>query len=193
MKHLLIGTALAVLAAPAVAGNITPVYADPVIQAPQVFAAPGVDWTGAYVGVQLGYGDLDVSGGSADDENGLLGGVHAGYDYDFGTFVLGVVGDYNFADTEVDGASMARLRARAGTELGNGLLYATGGVAFGKAEISGVDRSDAGWVAGIGYDHMVTENVSVGAEVLYHQFDDFDNSGLDINLTSFQAKLSYRF
>lgn len=194
MKQLFLGTALVALSAPAFAGNVNPVVAEPVITAPAVYAAPTVNWTGFYGGVQLGYGQLDVSGGANDDRDGLLGGVHAGYDYDFGTGVVGVVGDYNFADTEVDGASLARLRVRAGAKVGSaGLVYGTGGLAFANAEIGGVDYSDTGYVVGVGYEQMVTENISVGGEVLYQRVDDFDNTGLDVSGTSIQAKVSYRF
>ena len=40
---------------------------------------------------------------------------------------------------------------------------------------------------------MVTENISVGGEVLYQRVDDFDDTGLDVSGTSIQAKVSYRF
>lgn len=192
MRHLLIATAITAVAAPAIAGNVKPVVVEPVVAAP----APVVvthDWTGAYGGIQLGFGELDVSGGTADDRDGLIGGFHLGYDYDFGNYVLGVNGDYNIADTDVDGAALGRLKVRGGFDFGQGLLYATGGMAFGKAEIGGVKRTDTGWVAGVGYEHMMTNNISVGGEILYHDFQDFDNSGKDISGTTFQAKVSYRF
>lgn len=194
MRNLIIVSALSMVAAPAFAGSTTPVTEDPVIVAPApVVVARTRDWTGFYGGVQLGYGKLDVSGGSADDRDGLVGGIRAGYDYDFGDYVLGVNADYNIADTDVDGANLARIKLRGGYDLGDGLLYATGGVGFAQAEIGGVDRSDTGWVAGFGYEHMVSDNVSVGGEVLYNQFDDFDNSGSDISGTTLQATVSYRF
>lgn len=193
MKILLMSTAITALAIPAFAGSLSEPVIEPVLVAPQAYVAPGRDWTGAYAGVQLGFGRIDVSGGTADDRDGLMGGLHAGYDYDFGSYVVGVNADYNMADTDVDGASMARVKVRGGYDMGNGLLYATTGLAFAKAEIGGVDRSDTGWVAGIGYEHMVADNISVGGEVLYHQVDNFDNSGLDITGTTAQAKVSWRF
>lgn len=195
MKNIALASAFAALAAPAFAGNTTPPVMEPVIAAPPpVYQAPqSFNWTGAYAGVQLGYGSLDVSGGTADDQDGVIGGVHAGYDYDFGTYVLGASGSYNMADTNVNGAYLANIKARAGYKMGMGLLYATGGIGFASAEIGGVDRSDTGWVAGVGYDHMLTENISLGGEILYNQFTDFDGSGKDISGTMAQAKLAYRF
>lgn len=195
MRLLLTTALIGSMAVPAFAGSLSDPIVEPVPAAPVVFAPATRNWTGPYVGAQLGYGEIDVSGGTANDRDGVLGGVHAGYDYDFGNFVLGVVGDYNFADADIaDGTSMARLRARAGAKVGtSGLLYGTGGAAFATAEIGGVDYSDTGYVIGVGYEHMVTDNVSVGGEVLYHQVDDFDNTGLDVNGTSVQAKVSFRF
>jgi opacity protein-like surface antigen len=194
MKHIALATAIAALAAPAFAGNITPPVIETVVTAPPPApVAQTYDWTGGYVGVQLGYGKLDVSGGTADDREGAIGGLHAGYDYDFGSYVLGASAAYNMADTDVNGANLSNVKARAGYKMGMGLLYATGGIGFASAEIGGVDRSDTGWVAGVGYDHMVTQNISVGGEVLYQQVTDFDGSGLDISGTTVQAKLAYRF
>lgn len=194
MKNIALASAFAALAAPAFAGNVAPPVMETVVTAPPPYQAPQTyDWTGAYAGVQLGYGKLDVSGGPADDQDGVIGGVHAGYDFDFGTYVLGASGSYNLADTNVNGAYLANLKARAGYKMGMGLLYATGGIGFASAEIGGVDRSDTGWIAGVGYDHMLTQNVSVGGEVLYGEFNDFDGSGKDISGTTVQAKLAYRF
>ena len=50
-----------------------------------------------------------------------------------------------------------------------------------------------GWFAGGGYEYLVTDNVSVGGEVLYHEFDDFDNSGTDVDATTVQARATFRF
>jgi len=194
MKNLAIASVLAAMAAPAFAGNTTPPVMETVVTAPPPYQAPQTyDWTGGYAGIQLGYGELDVSGGPADDREGVIGGLHAGYDFDFGSYVLGANGAYNMADTDVNGASLSNIKVRAGYKIGMGLLYATGGIGFASAEIGGVDRSNSGWVAGVGYDHMLTQNISIGGEILYNQIDNFDGSGVDISGTTAQAKLAYRF
>lgn len=196
MKNFLVSSAIASIAfaVPALAGGKNDPIPDPVVETPPIYVAPSYDWTGAYAGVQLGYGQVDVSGGTADDREGLLGGVHAGYDFDFGNFVVGGLGEYNIADTEIDGASIARLRVRGGPKVGtSGLIYGTAGASFGTAEIGGTDYSDTGYVIGVGYEQMVSDKISVGGEVLYDGFEDFDGTGVDISGTSVQAKLSYRF
>jgi hypothetical protein len=40
---------------------------------------------------------------------------------------------------------------------------------------------------------MITEQFSVGAEALYHEFDSFNNSGTDIDATTVQARALFRF
>ncbi len=90
-------------------------------------AAAGFDWTGAYVGVQAGYGwgdsnvDLDDADGDGPtgpggDDNeiivdalegnietdGFLGGLHVGYNFQADMLVFGVEGDIEFSDMNGD-------------------------------------------------------------------------------------------
>ncbi len=196
MRTLLLSAAVTAIAMPALAGGL----ADPVIEpvlAP-VIVAPGTDWTGPYVGVQLGYGDLDASGAATDQGSGVIGGLTAGYDYDFGQFVLGAGVDYDWADIDLDSGAgqldnVARVKLRGGFDAGNALIYATGGAAFADATIGGTGFSDNGWFAGGGVEVMVTESFSVGGEVLYHQFDNFDSTGIDIDATTIQLRGLFRF
>ncbi len=196
MRTLLLSAAVTAFAMPALAGGL----ADPVIEpvlAP-VIVAPGTDWTGPYVGVQLGYGDLDASGAATDQGSGVIGGLTAGYDYDFGQFVLGAGVDYDWADIDLDSGAgqldnVARVKLRGGFDAGNALIYATGGAAFADATIGGTGFSDNGWFAGGGVEVMVTESFSVGGEVLYHQFDNFDSTGIDIDATTIQLRGLFRF
>jgi outer membrane immunogenic protein len=74
---------------PALAGCLTPPTEEPPVFAqPAPFVAPSADWSGGYVGAQVGYGDLN-SNGAGLDGNGAIGGLHAGYRVDFGQFVTG--------------------------------------------------------------------------------------------------------
>lgn len=188
-------TATTLLAAPAFAGNVQEPVAEPVIATPVAPPAPtSPNWTGFYGGGQIGYGDVDTSAAGVDGD-GLIGGVIAGYDYDFGNnWVVGAGLDYDFADIDLGGAAsleeVFRAKARAGYKIGNGLLYGTGGYAWADTDTFG---DDDGYFVGAGYEHMVTENVSLGGEVLYHQFDDFGTSGADVDATTVQARASFRF
>ena len=59
--------------------------------------------------------------------------------------------------------------------------------------MAGASLSDWGWVAGVGVDYMVNEAWLVGAEVLYHDFSNFDDTGIDLNATTIKARVAYRF
>lgn len=127
---------VSITAAPALAGNLTP-PADPYVPPPPV---PVSDWAGPYVGVQLGFGDFDLdatlpppAGANIPqvinlDDDGFLGGVHAGYNWDRGTLVYGVEGDIDFTDISfntVDVDSISRLRLRVGLDTGSAFVYGT--------------------------------------------------------------------
>lgn len=188
-------TLAAMLAVPAFAGGLT----DPVVEAP--VAAPvapivtGTDWTGGYVGAQLGYADVSATGLDGD---GAIYGIRGGYDYDFGNWVLGGRLDYDAADIDLGAGagsldSVARLGVRAGADLGRTLIYGIAGGARAEADVGGTDLSDNGWFAGIGADYALTDQWTVGGEILSHQFDDFDNSGVDVDATTAAINVGFRF
>lgn len=187
--------ATAFLAAPALAGNVSEPAPEPVIATPVAPPAPATpDWTGFYAGGQIGYAwvDTDLAGIDGDD---IIGGLILGYDYDLGNnWVIGAGLDYDFADIDLNGAAslenVFRAKLRGGYKIGNGLLYGTGGYAW--ADTDNVGDED-GWFLGGGYEHMVTDNISLGGEVLYHQFDDFGNTGADVDATTLQVRAAFRF
>ncbi len=199
MKTIAALIATAALSAPAFAGGPIAVVDEPVIApAAEAYVAPGLDWSGAYVGGQLGYGDVDSNGGGLDG-NGWLGGVHAGYRWDMGNWVAG--GELSWDKTAIDLGttagdeldSVAALKLTAGREIGNSLVYGTLGAAHAKASVGGADLSDSGLVYGLGFDHAMNDRWTVGAEVLQHSFDDFDASGVDLDATTLKAKVALRF
>jgi opacity protein-like surface antigen len=150
------------------------------------------NWTGFYVGGQLGFGvvDNDLSGNDED----IIGGFTLGYDYDFGRWVLGGALDYDFADINAGpGTSIEeifRVKLRGGPKIGNGLLYGAAGWANADTDNAG---SDDGWFIGAGYEYLISSQFSVGAEVLYHEFDNFNSTGTDIEATTVQIRATFRF
>lgn len=189
---------LAALAAgPAFAGGLAPAEPELPVVAAVPAPPPSADWSGPYAGLQLGYGDID-SNGAGLDGSGWVGGVHAGYRWDLGTTVLGVEGDWDQTRIDLGGTtgeldSVARLKLVGGAELGRSFLYATGGLARARATVGGADLSDNGWFLGAGVDFAVTEQWTVGAEVLGHRFDDFDGTGIDLDATTARARVSFNF
>jgi outer membrane immunogenic protein len=166
--------------------------ADLVTKAP---VAPVTSWTGFYAGVNAGYGFGDASttatpgdpngqrpifgivnvatASSTFDRSGGLGGVQAGYNWQFSPrWVAGIEADFDWADLAGDGASattlfggsnpatfsasqkiewLGTLRARLGylsTE--NLLLFATGGLAYGKVNETTSTALPAGATNSIG-------------------------------------------
>ncbi|HLQ18467.1 MAG TPA: porin family protein [Tabrizicola sp.] len=199
MKTIAALIATAALTAPAFAGGPVAVAEEPmIVPAAEPYVAAGPDWSGAYVGAQLGYGDVD-SNGAGLDGYGWLGGVHAGYRWDLGNWVAGTeltwdkaaidLGDT--AGDELD--SVAALKLTAGREIGNSLVYGTVGAAQANATVGGADLSDSGLVYGLGFDYAVNDRWTVGGEVLEHKFDDFDGTGVDLDATTVKAKVSLQF
>lgn len=199
MKTIAALIATAAISAPAFAGGPVAVAEEPMI-APvaEAYVAPGLDWSGAYVGAQLGYGDVD-SNGAGLDGNGWLGGVHAGYRWDMGSWVAGT--ELSWDKTSIDlGATpgdqldnVAALKLTAGREIGNSLVYGALGYAHANATVAGADLSDSGMVYGIGFDHALNDKWTVGGEVLQHNFNNFDASGVDLDATTLKAKVAMRF
>lgn len=195
MRILTTASIIALTAAPVMAGSM----AEPIVESqPMVQTVPVVastDWTGGYIGGQLGYGNIDAD---VEDGDGFLGGLHAGYQQDLGTWVVGGEVDYDWADIDLDNDAgslnnVGRVKLRGGYDLGSTLVYGTVGAAYADAEVGGTDFSDWGWLAGIGVDYRLSDAVSVGGELLYHKFDDFDDTGLDVDATTLAARVSYHF
>ncbi|TDX21247.1 outer membrane protein [Rhodovulum visakhapatnamense] len=179
------------MAAPAMAGSYAPAPAEPVIVPAVPAAAPDGDWGGAYVGLSYGYIDVDTDSGAPDDSSDALG-IMAGYRWDFGKTVAGVEVEYgepdlNFGSEEVD--SVWRIKGQYGYDFGRTLAYATAGIAPTDTSLG----SETGYLVGLGVDYQMTPNWVLGAEVLYHDFDEFGSSGVGADATTAAVRVSYRF
>ncbi|NJM84587.1 MAG: porin family protein [Tabrizicola sp.] len=186
------------VAMPAFAGGpVEPIPEPEVIVDTTPIVEPSYDWSGFYVGAQLGYADIDSNGGGLDG-NGGLGGVHAGYRWDFGQFVAGAEVDYDAADIDLGADlgtldSVARLKLIGGADLGRSFVYGTAGAARADATVGGADLSDTGYFLGAGMDFAVSDQWTVGGELVQHRFSDFDGSGVDLDATTLKAKVGFRF
>lgn len=196
IKTAALTSVIALAAAPVLAGSPAPAPMDPVIEQPVPVAAPMKgDWTGFYGGIQGGGAKIETNDGLEEDGSGGIGGVHLGYDYDLGDYVLGAGVEFDAGNVEIgddDDAlqDVTRLKLRAGYDMGQGLPYITAGAAAANFEEAGYNEGN---FVGLGYEHKVTQNVSAGVEVLRHNFVDLDDGDIDANATTAQARLSYRF
>ncbi len=191
-----------------------------VTKAPPPPAYAPYNWTGAYIGVNGGYGfgrskwsslpaNFDVKGG--------LAGGQLGYNWQFGQFVYGVEADGDWTDlrgTDCGGAScrtrndfLSTVRGRAGIAIDRLMPYVTGGLAVGNIRatvpgFAGIDQTNAGWTAGGGLEYALSNNWTVKAEYLFVDLrkDRCDTAcglslGNDVSLTSnvVRAGFNYRF
>jgi opacity protein-like surface antigen len=172
--------------------------ADLAVKAPVYKAPPPVilsDWAGFYLGVHGGYGWTDTTLDDFFDNRasqkvkqtgGLFGG-HAGYNWQFGSVVVGVEGDFDGADIKgtdstnsatVKTNELASARVRAGyTVLPNLLAYGTAGAGWGHSTLAPVGGgvtdgiSQFGWTAGAGLEYRFWGNFIARAEYLHYDFD----------------------
>ena len=143
----------------------------------------------------------------------LIGGAQAGYNWQMGIWLIGVEGDFDFAENI---NYLASVRGRLGWALGSWLLYGTGGVAFIDTDndfvVVSVDdvpfsfsngNTDTGFVVGGGVDYKIAPHFSLGLEGLFYDFDS-DSSRLvaggepfvlkqDEDFAVARARLNYHF
>lgn len=210
---LLAGTAISTLALSAASAADLPARAAP---PPIVAAVPVFTWTGFYGGVNVGWGWRDDDSDSViltpgpttpglagtlnfgnSDDGGFTGGGQIGYNYQIGSFVVGLETDIQWADTDqnvdvvfVPGPGFVgsftpgvfdsnapewwgSLRARVGVAFDRVLIYGTGGLAY--------TEDNTGWALGGGVEWALPVNwfgssaVTFGLEALWLSFDDDDD------------------
>lgn len=165
---------------------------------------------------QLAGNIANVAGGARPpsvsvDANGFVGGALAGFNIQSGTFVYGVEADLDYTDIEesttVGTLSLATavpplaplsntfeqdlnylgtLRLRAGIDMQNTLVYATGGFAFGGIDnqvnftnAAGVtqftgsdDDTEWGYAVGGGVEHIINGPWRITGSYLYYDLGD---------------------
>jgi outer membrane immunogenic protein len=162
------------------------------------------NWTGAYVGGQVG-GAWDDSRWSKPfpfppafniNGSGAVYGGQIGYNYQFDKYVIGIEGD--FAGSSVKGSKqcfiaigsvcetkqdyLASIRGRVGYALDRLLIYGDGGIAFTKYKFAETQLilqsfdggSRVGWTAGLGVEYAFTDHWIAGVEWNYYDFGSKD-------------------
>jgi outer membrane immunogenic protein len=161
------------------------------------------DWAGFHAGISLGGGfgtsrkDFSTGSSTGDfDTTGVIGGLSAGYDLQFGNVVAGLESD--FSGSSVSGSTncpnsafvcstdspwIATVRPRVGYALDRVLPYVTAGLAVADVHVHSVftprgtvgvdfDRTEPGWTVGTGVEAALNSKWSVRAEYLYVQLAD---------------------
>jgi outer membrane immunogenic protein len=211
MKKLALGLLLASIAGAASAADLSAPRATPYTKAPVV--SPVTNWSGFYIGAMGGYASESTS--DPLPLKGGFGGGTVGYNWQFGTFVLGIEGDGAFGDVSNTATAsgiiladkiqaLATVRGRFGVAVDQVLLYGTGGLALADEKFSattlGVTLSDTqtrtGWTAGAGIEWMFIPRWSLKAEYLYRRFDSVTALGSPTGTTavnSGQFGINYHF
>lgn len=150
--------------------------------------APVFNWSGFYVGGHVGYG-------FGDDIDGFLGGVQAGYNWQFSrNIVFGIEAD--IAGTDINGSTgginshidyLGTARARIGYVWDRTMIYGTGGFAFSRAAAGGLHDTDTGYALGAGLEWAYSNAWTLKAEYMYHDL----GAGFDVSTVKFGA--NYRF
>lgn len=190
--------------------------ADMAVKAP-AYRAPApipFTWTGFYLGADIGggWGDHDRNlvpntFSNSYHSSGFIGGAHAGYNWQFQSWVLGVETDFNGTSIKGDDNGtggtldqtkvkwLGSLRGRAGYAWDHFLVYATGGWAYAELEHfndSGAgetfSKTQNGWTVGGGLEYAIDNNWSVRAEYRYYDLGIYQNLAPANGITAYEVK-----
>lgn len=158
------------------------------------------DWSGYFVGAQVGYSwrDLDndwsigpgptISYSSEDDS--FVGGLYYGRNWQFDQWVVGLDSSISFMnvdetfnqmfDLDVETKLLGLSRLKVGYAFDNVMLFAAGGLAttIFEVESSGGGASDDddsfafGWTVGAGVETKLSDNWSARLEYIYAHIED---------------------
>jgi outer membrane immunogenic protein len=160
---------------------------------PYVPVVPFYSWSGFYLGANAGgaFGSsnwtdpFDAAPGNFGVTGTVAGGT-IGYNYQIGSWVLGVEGDADWAN--LNGTSfnascagvgcttrsnwLATARGRAGWAWDRVLFYGTGGAAFANVQAAAgalpfFSSTQVGWTAGVGVEYAIWPSLTAKLEYLF--------------------------
>jgi outer membrane immunogenic protein len=190
---------------------------------------PSYNWSGFYIGAIGGYGWSDkiresiggvVVTTSSNDLKGGFGGGTIGYNWQAGTFVVGVEADAAWSDIKFSETvlgvvladkirSFGSVTGRFGFAVDAALFYFKGGYAWADNQISatafGVTLSESklhsGWTVGGGLEYLFTPSWSLKGEYMYADYGNeayltaFGPGGIGLGATTHTVKagVNYHF
>jgi outer membrane immunogenic protein len=217
MKNLLLITSVGILALGISAASAADISRREVMPAKApIYVSQVYNWTGAYVGINGGYGwgSSSYSGpltGSSSLTGGLIGGT-LGYNYQVGQAVLGLEGDLDWSN--INGSTtcavgiscsthnhwLGTTRVRLGYAADRFMPYVTGGAAFGDINnnVAGLSATStkAGWTVGGGVEAALAGPWTAKLEYLYVNLGrggGIAGSDAGFNTNIVRAGLNYRF
>lgn len=160
--------------------------------------------------------------------SGVLGGVQIGYLYQMSSMVFGIEVSGSMSDfdkSEIDPNDDDNVRTvnsdwnaaatlRTGYAFGNSLVYVKGGYAIAEVDVNVVDTNPGvdsfstserhdGWTAGGGFEHQLSNDVSLALEYGYYglgakdhtavQGPDSETHEIDVTLHTVTARLNWHF
>jgi outer membrane immunogenic protein len=180
------------------------------------------NWTGFYVGIVAGYGfgnsDWTTPAISMEPTGFMVGGT-IGYNYQVGSIVYGLEGDFSWSGMSGDATCFVAFtcetkndwfgtaRVRLGYAFDRWLPYVTGGAAFGNIEASstapgfagGGSDTAFGWTAGVGLEYAFLSNWTAKIEYLYADLGSIDvgtapvTNSVTFNANIVRLGLNYKF
>ncbi len=164
--------------------------------APPAYVQTYYNWTGFYLGAHVGYGWADFSGAdpllgavsSSTTANGLIYGGQVGFNYQLGSWVFGIEGEFSFGDVkssqsllgiatgEVKLDRIYTVAGRVGYAFDRTMIYGKFGGAWTQEEYNftllgptaATGQADrTGWVLGVGVEYAFLGNWSAKLEYNY--------------------------
>ena len=170
----------------------------PAAVAPVAYAPPVYNWTGIYVGGNLGAGfahsswsDPFTGANNTFNKTGFIGGGQIGANWQINALVLGIEGDFDWTGLKGSGHDSvgntintntqwtSTVTGRVGAAFDRLLVYGKGGVAFAHDKDSLTDiafntasttLTRTGWTAGAGLEYAFAPNWSAKIEYDYLGF-----------------------
>ncbi|MBV2143831.1 porin family protein [Falsochrobactrum sp. TDYN1] len=202
-----LGAAIIAFASPSFAadafGDTDYSYNDPVAAGPH-------DWSGNYVGAQIGASSSRVPS-PFTNRTGLLGGAVVGKNMQSGNIVFGGELEGNFAEAEHrigNGGSLQQswngnAKAKVGYAFDKTLVYGTAGYGVTRFKAKDATTSAPGWEGGVligaGVEQAISGPLSLKAEYDFQRFNNVKSkvNGVsqrnDLKNHSIKAGLNYRF